>query len=305
MKGEFIIIVAQSKIDWTESHCIIKSVTGFHFTVKFFGRDKNMDLKEVSEIENKFIEFELDYIRQTPTRYKNIERDDLRRLGIFSLENLYKALLRNRGFDKREIEKILIMAVGIKLEYYAIILDIKLYPFIEFEDARDYNKKSFLLYSQQQSIVLKTGVLWERLLNLIYFIIFHNELSGNTHLDEEVTYTHENGKRIKTITKRRSKKRYFFDKIRELGKEKKPWKFMLDYENILKIYEDKFVNPEKHKYSPLVKYCTTDKTIDPNKLLRNLNQATNAIWPNICSILERKVAPCRFQDEWQIHVKEF
>ncbi len=264
-----------------------------------------MHFKQVSEIENKFIKFELDYIRQTPPRYKRIVRADLRRLGIFSLENLYKALLRSREFDKREIEKILATAVGIKLEYYTIILDIKLYPFIKFEDARHYNDKSFLLYSQQQSIVLKTGILWERLLNLIYFVIFHKELGGNTHLDEEVTYTDEDGKMIKVITKRRSKKRYFFDKIRQLGKGKEMWKFMLDYEGILKIYEDKFLNPEKHKYSPLLKYCTADETIDPGKLLRNLNQATNAIWPNICSVLEREVAPYRFRDEWQIHGKDF
>lgn len=86
MKEQFTIIVAQSKIDWTELQCIIKRLIGFHFAVRFFDGDKNMDLKEVSEIENKFIEFELDYIRRTPTRYRDIELWLVIRKKIYYLE---------------------------------------------------------------------------------------------------------------------------------------------------------------------------------------------------------------------------
>lgn len=241
-----------------------------------------MDLKEIQKIENKFIEFQIDYIYQSPEKHKEIDKKDLQRTRPFNLVKLFNSVNNNKKYSDEEIDKIFQMAIDINLEYYAILLDIKSYPFIELKDAKNFNKESFLLYSQWQSIIFKTSVLWERLLNLIYFLIFHETISRKV----------------------RNKKKDFFYRIKNLDKTNK-WKFILGYKPILKIYDRVLTNPEKHGLSILKEYFITEKNIDTNVFLRNLNQATNAVWENICSILKNNIASYKFKDYWQIHKQKF
>ena len=267
-----------------------------------------MDFSEIEKIENKFIDFQLDYILEVKGKIRSINKRDLHRTQPFSLIKLHQAINANKKFSQEEINKIIAAAIDINFQYFSILLEIKQYPYVNSKKAVDYSSQAFLLYSQFQGLSIKTSILWERILNLIHFLIFSRELK-DTNLDEEIREkeeTDENGNKIvvKEIRKRQSKKKYFFNKIRGLDQESQ-WRFILDYEPIIKEYDDAISNPEKHEFSPIRKYVTGEQALNPNAIFRNLNQATNAVWENICSMLKKGTAPCKYQDQWQIYKKKF
>lgn len=267
-----------------------------------------MDFSEIEKIENKFIDFQLDYILKAKGKVRSITKRGLHKTRPFNLIKLHQAINTNKRFSQKEINKIIATAIDINFQYFSILLEIKQYPYINSKKAVDYNPQAFLLYSQSQGLSIKTSILWERILNLIYLLIFSRELK-NTNLDEEIEEQEkrdENGTKIKIvkITKRQSKKKYFFNKIRGLD-QKSQWRFILGYEPIIKEYDDAISNPEKHRFSSIRKYVTGEQALNPNAILRNLNQATNSVWENICSVSKGSTASCKYQDEWQIYKKKF
>ncbi|KXX61077.1 hypothetical protein AZG88_34840 [Rhodococcus sp. LB1] len=112
--------------------------------------------------------------------------------------------------------------------------------------------------SQDQSLIGKMRVLWERLMNLIYYV--------------------ETGKDIAA----RSKKKAFFRWL-ETETVAAKWRYFQPYEQVIAQYDDKFRTPEFHKSSTLRREIL-ERSLDINDLIEPLNYFTNGIWSNIISI---------------------
>ncbi len=98
-----------------------------------------------------------------------------------------------------------------------------------------------------QSIIVKSRVLWERVMNLVYF------LETNTILDDR-------------CPRKKSKKTFFFDFIKSAPR----WEFVGHHYDTLRLYDDQWRTPEVHKNSTLRKAFANGQ-YDPNPLYALVN----------------------------------
>ena len=117
--------------------------------------------------------------------------------------------------------------------------------------------------SLDQSVILKSRIVWERLMNLVFFIETGAELEAK-------------------VSRRKSKKAAFFDFVHDNPK----WRFLAAYEKEISAYDDSFRTPEAHKNSFLRSAFLNGRDIDGNAILTLLNHALNTIWENTLSIME-------------------
>jgi hypothetical protein len=135
-------------------------------------------------------------------------------------------------------------------------------------------RMSLIKMSLDQSIIGKTRVLWERLMNLVYNLEFGKELDS-------------------AKPKSRSKKGFFFKEIREQGGFR--WRWLLPYEKVIEDYDSKFRTAEFHKNSVLRSQFIGMKEIGPNDLLTLVNRFINVVWDNLLDIVSGK-EPAHFTD---------
>ena len=83
----------------------------------------------------------------------------------------------------------------------------------------------FVHLSFDQSLILKSRILWERVMNFVYYLETGNNLE---------------------IKKKQSKKAIFFDFIKDTK-----WKFLEDYKEYVEWFDDTWRTPEAHKGSTL------------------------------------------------------
>ncbi|MFJ8815446.1 hypothetical protein [Amycolatopsis thermoflava] len=110
-----------------------------------------------------------------------------------------------------------------------------------------------------QNLISKSRILWERVMNLVYYLETGKEIEG------------------------RSKKKSFFSWIR--GQAPRKWLFLEPYEKRIEVYDSSFRTPELHKNSILRKELLEGTTIDSQKLLELINRGIGAIWDNLMSIM--------------------
>jgi hypothetical protein len=127
------------------------------------------------------------------------------------------------------------------------------------------------LQSINQSIIFKSRILWERGINLIYFLETGNEIENK-------------------VSGNKSKRKIFFD----FAKSSSKWKFMLDYRNVIDRYDQNFRSPESHKNSVLRAELIGNKTIDSNEILDLLNYGINVIWQGIIEIISGNTPKFKF-----------
>ncbi|MER5504199.1 hypothetical protein ABT052_02605 [Streptomyces sp. NPDC002766] len=116
--------------------------------------------------------------------------------------------------------------------------------------------------SIDHSIIGKSRVAWERLMNAIYHLEFGRDLDRST-------------------PKRKSKKSFFFDAIQEAPK----WVWLEPYRKVVSDYDEKFRTSEFHKSSILRGEFLGTRKIDLNELLTLVNYLNNNIWDNLISIV--------------------
>lgn len=168
---------------------------------------------------------------------------------------------------------VLYKLIDFKLQlYYIHEIDLGLYNRLYFDEIRRIGSDTknppprLLLQrlSLDQNIISKSRILWERLMNLIYYL--------------------ETGRELETRkSSRRSKKAAFF---RWAADEAPPnWRFMSAYESSISNYDQNFRTPEFHKHSVLRSELLGQKTIDLNALLNPINLVANAVWENMLAII--------------------
>jgi hypothetical protein len=152
--------------------------------------------------------------------------------------------------------------------FYLLQVDLGLYNDTLYNfgyNLKDPLKSSPLLQltrlSYDQSFIVKSRIVWEKIMNFVFYL--------------------ETGKELDDATpKKKSKKGTFFKFVRETPQ----WKFLEPYEKIITNHDNKYRTPETHKGSMLKKELF-DPEIDIDELKELLNYALNCIWENIILII--------------------
>ena len=152
--------------------------------------------------------------------------------------------------------------------YYILEVDLGIYNKLYYDDP-SYSDHEILppdlllrRLSFDQNLIGKSRVLWERLMQAIYFL--------------------EHGKPIEG----KSVKGRFFAWVRTEPK----WLFLEPYERVVEEFDSKFRTPEFHKGSILLKELMGNAPTSPNDLLELVNRAMNTIWENLLSIVGGETA---------------
>jgi hypothetical protein len=174
---------------------------------------------------------------------------------------------REGGYDEELLSACIDRAIDFKLQFYYVEeVDLGLYNANYFDQLRAMGLSEgaspphmlLLRLSQDQNLIGKIRVLWERLMNLIYFL--------------------ENGKDLDG----RSKKKPFFGWVNR--DEAAKWVYLSPFEAVIEEHDDRFRTPEFHKNSTLRKEIL-NQALDLNDVIKSLNFFTNGMWDNILRIM--------------------
>ncbi|MER6665099.1 hypothetical protein ABT256_11165 [Amycolatopsis japonica] len=228
-----------------------------------------LSLTDLGEISDRFEHLILEALKEKyPQNFFEREVPFLPVLR-WNTRTLLGRYIESNSYPNDRAAKFLFNVIDFKLQlYYILESDVGLYNHLyEDELAKlgldSSNPTPRLLLrrlSFDQNLIGKSRILWERLMNLIYYLEEGKELDG------------------------KSKKGKFFRWLRESADRK--WLFMAPYEEVLVSYDQQFRTPEFHKGSVLRAELLGQKSIDVNDLLDLVNRASNVILENLTSILE-------------------
>lgn len=226
-------------------------------------------------------EFEKDLInalqykyRRCPEKQKKhlIENSPVIRMKI---KEFYKLYLSNDVYPKERIEKLVYLLFDIKIQLFFILeLDMGLYNHLLHNVGfgnKDIQGNPYLLLrnlSLDQNMIVKSRILWERVMNFIYFL--------------------EKGEALEVKS---SKKRAFFKLIAD-GK----WSYLLKYKDFINWFDDKLRTPEVHTSSVLRKDFLKNSTPSSDKVLGLVNILMNCVWPNLLDIIQGREPSSRYWD---------
>lgn len=167
-------------------------------------------------------------------------------------------------YPASNVESFLYRLMDFKLQmYYIMEVDLGLYNARYHSNPRLKDGETpppdllLMRLSFDQNLIGKSRVLWERLMQAIYYL--------------------ENGRPIEG----KSVKKKFFQWVRSTPR----WRFLEPYETVIERYDSLFRTPEFHKASILRAELFGSRIIDANDLLEPLNRATNVVWENVSAIV--------------------
>lgn len=217
----------------------------------------------INQFENKLLEaLEFKYKSQ-PQQIKTslIETSFVKGMNI---KKFYELYLEKGVYPQERIEKLIYQLFDIKIEmFYIIELDIGLYNHLIYNIGFDNSNIDEFPYialrklSLDQTLIVKSRILWERVMNFIYYL--------------------ETGKDLD----RKSKKTYFFNFI-----ESTKWSYLEVYKNYIEWFDNKLRAPEVHKGSILRKYFQIGLAAPDHKTLGLINIVSNSIWTNLLEIIQ-------------------
>ena len=217
----------------------------------------------INQFENKLLEaLEFKYKSQ-PQQIKTslIETSFVKGMNI---KKFYELYLEKGVYPQERIEKLIYQLFDIKIEmFYIIELDIGLYNHLIYNIGFDNSNIDEFPYialrklSLDQTLIVKSRILWERVMNFIYYL--------------------ETGKDLD----RKSKKTYFFNFIKSTK-----WSYLEVYKNYIEWFDKRLRAPEVHKDSTLRKGFLTGSTPPPEKMLGVTNIVLNSIWTNLLQIIQ-------------------
>lgn len=209
-------------------------------------------------LEQKYLQYESE-IRQHLINISTVRR--------WSINSFLEVYTSSGCYPIERLEKSLYQLFDLKLQiYYILEVDLGLYNGLVYD--RGYDKDNpfampqilLVRLSLDQSLIAKSRILWERIMNFVYYL--------------------ESGKELK-VSSRRSRRRAFFAFVRKSPR----WRFLEPYETVLQAYEDSYRTPEVHGSSVLRSELLGQRNIDPNQLLELINRSMNNIWENMVSIV--------------------
>jgi len=224
-----------------------------------------MEAAEIKEVATKFDTFmrsaiEAKYMRMYSDHYLTvIEQNVILRWNLVDFIDRY---VEAGVYPEERLPGLIYRLIDFKLElYYIQEVDLGIYNRIYFDDPR-YNQEivppDLLLVrlSFDQNLIGKSRVLWERLMQSIYYLEWGKSIEG------------------------KSVKGKFFNWARST----QTWQFLVPYEAVIEEFDQNYRTPEFHKGSRLRGEILGSAKIDLNELMTLLNRAVNGVWDNLTSI---------------------
>ena len=238
----------------------------------------------INNFENKLLEaLEFKY-RSLPEQIRAslIETSFVKAMDV---EKFYDLYLGKGVYPQERIKKLIYQLFDIKIEmFYIMELDIGLYNHLIYNIGFDKSNIDEFPYialrklSLDQTLIIKSRILWERVMNFIYYL--------------------ETGKDLDKIirgSKKKSKKTHFFDFIKSTK-----WSYLEEYRNYIEWFDNKLRAPEVHKGSTLRKNFQTGRAAPDRKTLGLINIVNNSIWTNLLEIIQGGEPSSRF---WTIDME--
>lgn len=204
------------------------------------------------------------YSPETPEAFLNAHP-----LARWDLLALFDEYLRAGVYPPERLERLAHHLMDTKLQFYYLWeVDTGLYNLLVHGRGYDMeapraNPHVFLTrLSLDQSLILKSRVLWERIMNLLFYLETGEELENK-------------------VSGKKSKRKAFFDTMLKNVR----WRFLEPYRSLLDQYDAAFRTPEAHKGSVLRASLMGNASVDANQLLDLLNAAANALWDNMIAII--------------------
>lgn len=196
-----------------------------------------------------------------------LESHHLRRSRVSSLAEAY---LGGGVFPDDRLPGVVSRGIDVKLQLYLVgevvpgQVNGSCYDRLQ-QDPTFAEKASarLLLVSLHQDLIVKSRILWERIMNLVHFI--------------------ETGAADIPRTGKRSAQKTFF----ELCNDCAHWRWLAAYQPIIGRFDEQFRTPEVHNMSRLraILMRGDDLSARTNEMLQLSNEGMNVVWENVESIV--------------------
>lgn len=201
-------------------------------------------------------------LNQFPRYLENRQR------GFIDIQQFHERYLSQGEYPSERLAPLVYKAMDINLQvYYLSEVDLGIYNSCTVD--RGYDSRNplntphlFLTrLSLDQSLIGKSQVLWERIVNFVYYL--------------------ENGVDIESKVSGNKTKSKVFSEFLDVTPK---WKYLLPYRDLIRSYDQSYRTPEFHKNSILRAEIFGNQTIDPDRLIEILNDCQNGFIPNLIPI---------------------
>ncbi len=241
-----------------------------------------MEIAEVKKLVAEFEDIMQRAYEQKYAAYPASFKESMSRMNVvrrWDLNQFVEAYVTSGQYPPDRLDRAIHHLFDVKLQlYYILEVDLGLSNSIVYDrgyDAANPLVNPHLLmarFSLDQNLIGKSRVLWERIMNFVYYLETGETLEGK-------------------VSGKRSKRKVFFEFLDGAPR----WRWLEPYGRALQAYEDKFRTPEFHKSSVLRAELFGKRTNDPQELLDLVNRAMNGIFENVIAIVSGK-KPYRFTD---------
>ena len=246
--------------------------------LRLFERRKIMDSTNFDQLKEDIVFFENFIGQALEARYSAypsivkasfLDNDPVKKWDLLLFFETYKNI---SVYPNDRLDLVIYNLMDIKLQFFYILeVDLALYNSLVYVDGYDEKKHArnpYILlkrFSLDQSLISKSRILWERIMNLIYYL--------------------ETGEILELKkSNKKSKRKIFFEFINQTPK----WHFIKLYDQTLIEYDNNFRTPEFHRNSVLRAELFGNRENDANKMLGLVNIASNALWENMMAIISGK-----------------
>jgi hypothetical protein len=188
------------------------------------------------------------------------------------------------GYPPERLAQCVDRVIDLKLQlYYVTEVDIGAYnhDYYSALNARGLTNETapphllLIRLAQDQNVIGKVRVLWERLMNLVYFV--------------------ENGREISKTNSRPSKKKNFFEWVN--GAEGAKWRWLAPFEKVIESHDSRFRTAEFHKNSVL-RAEILRRTVDPIDVLSSgVNYFVgDGMWKNMMLVIGGQEPIYRYEE---------
>ena len=193
----------------------------------------------------------------------------------FNLTEFGDLFVASNKYPNERFEKSMLYLFDVKLElYYLLEIDSGSYNSRVIDKGYDFkqplNTPHLLMtkYSIDQNIIIKSRVLWERLMNFIYYMETGIELESK-------------------ISNKKSKTKAFFEHV----KSQENLHFLTEFKEKINEFDGAFRTPEVHKNSIFRAEILGNRKIDiweQNQMLNIINMMHSNLWEDIKGLVAMK-----------------
>lgn len=226
---------------------------------------------EQNELRALILEFEEKFHQALAIKYKDEPEVlgfmmKLGPVGQIDVLRFFELYLAHDTYPPERLKKLVYHLFDIKIQLFFITeIDLGLYNRLLFDEGfsnETIKDSPYMLLRQlslDQTVIVKSRILWERVMNLIYYL--------------------EKGKDLEA--RKGGKKTRFFKFIQNT-----PWKFLADYQEYVGWFDDKLRTAEVHKGSVLRKHFQQDSFPAFDRVLALCNIVMNCFFPNLLRIVQ-------------------